>query len=221
MILRENHYKSQAGIYPLTEGIFPVVKPKGITSYDVIRNIKKMHPGKKIGHGGTLDPLASGVLIIAIGSKYTKQLHNVLNNTIKTYKVDIRLGAISVTNDSEGPIHEVKHARVPTTADIKNVLKEFEGVIYQIPPIYSAVKINGTAAYKLARRGERIVIKSKKVAIDSIKIESYFYPNLSLTVNCHSGVYIRALVRDIGKRLGCGGYVVELIRTRVGEYTLQ
>jgi len=205
----------------MTNMIVPIYKPKGCSSYDVIRELKKKHPGQKIGHGGTLDPLASGVLVIGIGSQATKRLSTVLKNTDKEYEALIELGKISATDDSEGPVKKlrVKESKIKAVnINLSATINSFVGEIEQIPPGYSAVKIKGVPAYKRSRRGEVLNLKPKKARINQIEIIEYIYPFLKLKIVCGSGTYIRSLARDIGKKLRTGAYLSELERTRVGQF---
>lgn len=208
-------------IMSIKKGISAIYKPLGITSYDVIRILKRIFPGEKIGHGGTLDPLAEGVLVVAVGREVTKQLHAVLNGTEKEYVTTIELGKSSATDDAEGPIKPYMPlvTKEPTLQDISSVMQKFVGNIEQVPPQYSAVKVQGKTAYSRARGGEIPVLASKKVHISSIDIEEYHYPMLRLRIVCGSGVYIRSIARDLGEALHTGGYVTALTRTRVGTFT--
>lgn len=202
--------------------IFAVYKPKGISSYDVIRKLKKKYQGERIGHGGTLDPLAEGVLVIGVGRAATKKLSFVLKDADKEYVATIELGGVSETDDSEGPVASVKRkvsSEKLNATQIQRALRTFVGEIKQVPPKYSAAKIRGVSAYKRARRGEEFSLKPKKVTIRKIELLTYAFPILKIWVVCGSGVYIRALARDIGEKLKTGGYLKSLVRTRVGEYT--
>ncbi|PIZ62984.1 tRNA pseudouridine(55) synthase TruB [Candidatus Roizmanbacteria bacterium CG_4_10_14_0_2_um_filter_39_13] len=200
--------------------IISVYKPKGITSYDVIRKLKEKYPREKIGHGGTLDPLAEGVLVVGIGREGTRQLQIILKGTKKTYEATIELGKTSLTDDSEGPIINTNNSHiVPTEQELIAVLSSFKGTTLQTPPKYSAVKINGVPAYKRARRGEQFVLQPKNIIIHSIKLLKYDFPHVQIEVACESGVYIRSLARDVGTKLKVGAYVSSLIRTAVGSYT--
>ncbi len=198
------------------QGIYPIYKKKGLTSYDVIRDIKKINNVEKIGHAGTLDPLAEGILIVAIGSKYTKKLNSNLYKN-KKYLAIICLGKESTTDDEEGIKKEINIKLIPSRDEIEKILNYFKGEIKQKPPIYSAVKINGTRAYKLARLGQTVKMKSRIVKIDSINIKKYKYPYLELEISTGPGVYIRSLARDVGKKLKTGAYLKSLIRTEVGN----
>jgi tRNA pseudouridine55 synthase len=201
------------------EGIFAIYKPKGITSYDVIRNLKKITKIEKIGHAGTLDPLAEGILVVAIGSKYTKELNSCLFKN-KKYSALVYLGEISTTDDSEGEKNKVNIKSIPSRKKIEEILINFIGDVKQRPPIYSAIKINGIRAYKLARSGQNVKMKERKVEIKDIIIKKYKYPYLFLEVSTGPGVYIRSLARDIGKKLETGAYLKKLIRTEVGNFNI-
>ncbi len=202
----------------ISEGIFAIYKPKGPTSNGILRKIKKLTGIEKVGHAGTLDPLACGVLVVGVGREATKQLGKIVEKD-KEYITKIRLGAESATDDAEGEIREFEVTKKPTLKKIKTIIQEFKGKIEQTPPVYSAVKVAGQEAYKRARRGEKFVIKPRLVEIKDIKIISYQWPYLKLKVLTGPGVYIRSLARDIGKRLTVGGYVVDLERTRVGNFS--
>jgi tRNA pseudouridine55 synthase len=199
-------------------GIIPIFKPTGCTSYDVIRQIKKKSEEKKIGHGGTLDPFAEGVLVVAIGREATKKLAIILNHTLKTYEATIVLGATSTTDDPEGEIRQLVDIGGRSSLSIETVeicVKDFVGEILQTPPVYSAVKIQGIPAYKRTRLGEKLVLEPKKVFVKEIKILEYSYPELKIELTCGSGFYVRALARDLGEKLGVGGYLKTLKRTRI------
>lgn len=201
------------------KGIFAVNKPAGITSHDVIYALRRKTGIKRIGHAGTLDPLASGVLVVAIGREYTKQLEKHVKSE-KEYIAEIFLGQTSTTDDMEGDKKIVNQALQPSLEDIKNTIKQFIGKIMQTPPSYSAIKVGGKVAYKQARRGEALELAPREVEIKDIEILDYEYPVIKLKITCGKGVYIRSLARDIGEKLKTGGYMQSLIRTRVGNYTL-
>lgn len=199
--------------------IFPVYKPKGVSSFDVIRKLRKEYPkGTKIGHGGTLDPLAEGVLVIGIGKESTKKLSEILKDSTKEYIAEFELGKTSETDDAEGPVESTGNSEKPSEKEVQNILEGFLGTTEQVPPKYSAVKVNGQPAYKRARRGEEFTLEPKEVTVHAIELLSYEYPIIKVRVETGSGVYIRALARDVGKKLGTGAYMKSLIRTRVGEY---
>lgn len=200
-------------------GIVPVLKPKGPTSHDVVAEVRRVVGPYKVGHAGTLDPLASGVLVIGIGPA-TKHLNDEMLKE-KEYEAVIKLGATSTTDDEEGDKTETVVSVVPMEATLRDVLKEFIGEISQVPPQFSAIKIKGKPAYQTAREGGSVPLAARPVRIFDIELLSYTWPYCSMRVRTGPGVYIRSLARDIGARLGCGGYIEELVRTRVGEYRLE
>lgn len=200
--------------------IVPVYKKKGPTSRSVINQIQKIINKKKVGHAGTLDPLASGVLVIGIGRQSTKKLHTSEFHE-KEYRAIIKLGEESTTDDEEGDKTNTNIKNiVPDVEKIEKTICYFTGEINQVPPIYSAIKIKGKEAYKYARKGKSIEIPDRKVLIKNINIIKYEYPLLEINVTSSKGVYIRSLARDIGKKLKTGGYLYELERTRVGNFNI-
>ena len=200
-------------------GFININKPINYTSMDVIRYLRKVTKIKKIGHAGTLDPLATGVLIVAIG-KYTKKINLIMDQS-KSYFTIIDLSKFSSTDDEEGEKTIVDIKEIPTIDQINRIINsKFSGEIEQIPPIYSAIKIKGKRAYDLARHGKNVEMKSRKVFIDNIQIVDYNWPYLSLNIECGKGTYIRSIGRDIGKELNTGGYLTKLVRTRIGSYNL-
>ncbi len=201
------------------KGIFAVNKPKGPTSNDIVQIIKRENRGEKVGHAGTLDPLASGVLIIAVGRESTRKIADQVKKE-KEYIAKIKLGQNSTTDDEEGEKETVEVKTKPELDQIKNILPKFIGKIMQIPPIYSAIKIKGREAYKYARAGKSIELEKRQVDIKDIKILGYSWPILEINIVCGPGVYIRSLARDIGKELKTGGYLADLERTRVGDFTI-
>jgi tRNA pseudouridine55 synthase len=227
--------------------IFAVFKPSGITSHDVVDKVRAFTGERRVGHGGTLDPLAEGVLVIAVGRKNTKQLDKYVKGD-KEYVSTLKLGEVSETDDSEGPIHTYKNSSgkklssnevqpqlasekaiiIPSRHDIEKCLTHFTGKIMQTPPIYSAIKVGGKPAYKYARQARKQggtlyqggTLKPRAVEIRKIEIISYEYPALELKIECGSGVYIRSLARDLGNELKTGAYLTKLVRTRVGEFKI-
>jgi tRNA pseudouridine55 synthase len=198
--------------------IFAVYKPKGPTSNQILTKIRKRTGIKKVGHAGTLDPLAQGILVVGVGRAATKQLGTIVAKE-KEYLATIRLGYTSTTDDNEGQKEKIQDITKPLLVHVKNTLKQFKGEIDQVPPIYSAIKIKGQEAYKLARKGKEVKMKSRKALIKKISLISYKYPYLKIKVITGPGVYIRSLARDIGQTLGTGGYLSSLERTRVGQFT--
>lgn len=198
--------------------LFAIHKEVGPTSHDLMYQIKRLFPGEKIGHAGTLDPLASGILVVGVGRSATKLLHTDSFNE-KEYIATITFGASSTTDDAEGEKTPRIVKNVPTQAEIEAVLKKFVGTITQLPPTYSAIKVKGTPAYKLARRGQAVELATRPAQVFSIKLLTYDWPQLSIKVVTGRGVYIRSLARDVGDALGVGGYISTLERTRVGRFT--
>jgi len=194
-------------------------KPKGITSHDVISKIRKITDVKKVGHAGTLDPLATGLLIVGIGRESTKRLGNLIKNTKKKYVAEIFLGEERDTDDAEGKVvSKAKKFTAPDVNSIKEILKNFQGEIEQTPPKYSAIKIKGKKSYELARKGKEFSLEGRKVTIYLIKLVEYKFPILKIQTTVSSGTYIRALARDIGRELGCGAYLKNLQRTKIGKF---
>ncbi|MCL5408525.1 MAG: tRNA pseudouridine(55) synthase TruB [Candidatus Omnitrophica bacterium] len=202
------------------EGFININKPSGITSYDVIRFIKKVfHPKEKLGHTGTLDPLASGVLVICAG-RATKFSHFFLNMD-KEYITTMELGKITDTDDVDGKVLETRSINNITSENIKEVVRGFLGEINQVPPIVSALKLKGEKSYNLYRKGENVVLLPRKVHIKEIEIVDIKIPEVKIRVVCSRGTYMRSLCRDIGEKLGCGATQSELLRTRVGKFTIK
>ncbi len=204
------------------QGVLLVDKPKGWTSFDVVAKVRGVlaYSGvtkPKVGHAGTLDPLATGLLILLLGD-YTKQASR-FSKLDKTYKVVMELGKISTTGDEEGEKTVLK-GQVPTKEALLAAFQGFLGEISQTPPSYSAIKVGGRRAYKLARQGKKVILEPRAVFIDSIKLESYSYPEVVFLTRVSSGTYIRSLVEDIGKALENGAYTKELCRTAVGNFNL-
>lgn len=204
------------------DGILLVDKPSGWTSHDVvakIRSLLKQQIGQKIkvGHTGTLDPFATGLLVLVVGS-YTKRAQE-FSKLDKTYEAELTLGSTSSTGDIEGEITP-KSTRQPSEAEVKAVLNKFVGEITQTPPAFSAIKVDGQRAYKLARAGKEVKIEPRKVKIYSIKNVRYEYPKMSFETEVSSGTYIRSLAEDVGQALGSGAYLSALRRTKVGHFII-
>jgi tRNA pseudouridine55 synthase len=202
------------------QGLLLVDKPPGISSFGVVarvRGVIKANTGQKlkVGHSGTLDPAASGLLVLAIGA-YTKKLFTLLKLD-KTYQAEMILGKKSSTGDSEGLITKIS-GQQPSLAELKLALKSFTGPITQTPPAFSAIKINGVRAYDLARQNKPVVLPSRPVTIYELKLISYAYPAAVIETRVSSGTYIRSLVEDIGEQLKVGAYTGNLRRLSIGEY---
>ncbi|MEI7758691.1 MAG: tRNA pseudouridine(55) synthase TruB [bacterium] len=203
-------------------GILLIDKPEGWSSFDCvakIRSFARIAESKKVkvGHAGTLDPLASGLMILLIGS-FTKKA-DYLTKKDKTYEVKMRLGVKSSTGDEEGEKLSVSDEE-PSEEKAKQAIACYIGKIDQIPPAYSAIKINGVRSYKLAREGKAVELKSRPVEIYSIDKVIYEYPYISFTTRVSSGTYIRSLVNDIGEKLGVGAYTTHIRRTSIADYDI-
>lgn len=197
-------------------------KPKGVTSHDVVDEVRKITAEKRVGHAGTLDPNATGLLIIGVGRDSTKHLGKIAKDTKKTYEAEIYLGEERDTDDREGVVvKKSKGVLPPEEVEIRLILTTFLGEQEQTPPVYSAIKIKGKKAYELARKGKKVDIKPREIVVYSIKVVDYKYPLLKIKTTVSSGTYIRALARDVGKRLGMGAYLKNLKRTKIGEFDLK
>ena len=201
-------------------------KPEGWTSFDVVaytrRQYRIEHPDEKkikVGHAGTLDPFATGLLILGVGREATKHLDD-FKNMFKTYIATIKLGEISDTYDKTGQITITNHQETITKEQIITVLDTFKGKQLQIPPMFSAKKINGQRLYALARKGIEVERKPNEIEIYEIKLLEYAWPILKIEVQCSAGTYIRTLAHEIGQKLKTGAYCQELVRTQIGEYLL-
>ncbi len=205
----------------MIDGILLINKERNITSYDVIRKLKKVLPkGQKIGHGGTLDPFATGVLVILLG-RGTKQM-NRIHSLKKTYVVKAEFGYSTDTQDITGTkmFEEKRNIKIGIEDIEKKIQNGFIGEILQTPPSYSAKKIAGRKAYELARKGEEVKLSPVSITVDTFKILQYDWPYVLFEISCSTGTYIRTLVDDLGKSLGTYATAVELERTRIGEYDL-
>lgn len=193
-------------------------KPLHWTSFDVVRKIRNTIKIKKVGHAGTLDPLASGLLIVCTG-KFTKKINEYMAQE-KEYTGSFTFGAISPTYDKESKPQDFKEYNHLTEDDIIEATKKFIGEIQQYPPIYSAIKKEGVALYELARRGEEVELKARTITISEFEITKVELPIVEFRVLCGTGTYIRSLAHDMGQALGCGAYLSELRRTKIGEYNV-
>jgi len=199
-------------------GYININKPAGPTSHDIVDHLRRITGIKKIGHAGTLDPFARGVLILGINREATKNIGKFVKLD-KEYIAQIYLGAISDTYDRTGKIIKRKCGEL-NSENIKNTLQSFVGKQKQIPPMYSAKKIKGKKLYELARQGKEIKREPEDIEIHSIKALSFSRPVLEIKVECSGGTYIRSLAHDIGEELGCGAYLKELTRTAIGNYKI-
>ncbi|MCK4874175.1 MAG: tRNA pseudouridine(55) synthase TruB [Phycisphaerales bacterium] len=203
---------------PTTTGIIVIDKPIGLSSMGVVRVVRGKARGAKTGHAGTLDPLATGVLVVCLG-RATKTLGRIME-TRKRYLAEVDLSAFTSTDDREGEREEVHVEQPPNRAVVERTVQRFVGEIEQTPSMYSAVKINGVRAYRLARKGIDAPMPSRQVTVYSIDVCDYAWPIVTLDVRCGKGTYVRSLARDIGRALGTGGHLAALRRTAVGDFTI-
>lgn len=196
-------------------------KPKGLTSHDVVDLVRRASGEKRVGHAGTLDPNATGLLIVGVGREETKKLSELTKSTKKTYLAEIFLGEERDTDDSEGRITSKNEDKIPTSDEVNKVVMSFLGEQEQIPPSFSAVKLQGKKAYELARKGKVVEIKPRKITVYKAKLLDYKYPILKLEFEVSPGTYIRSLARDMGCKLGTFGYLKELRRTKIGKFSLR
>ena len=204
--------------------VLAVNKPPGISSAAAVGRVKRLLPrginGEKIrvGHAGTLDPFATGVLLVLIG-KATKRCEALMSSA-KEYEATIKFGATTATDDPAAPERVVEDASPPSGDTLRAAIQQLIGDVLQMPPVYSALKLGGQRACDRARAGEIVALQPRRVRIDSITLLDYTWPHARIHVACGRGTYIRAIARDIGAALGVGGYLTQLCRTRVGEFTL-
>lgn len=199
-------------------GILIVDKPKGMTSHDVVNIARKVFNTKKVGHAGTLDPIATGVLIILVGEA-TKKSDTLLNDD-KSYAATLRLGLATDTGDASGKVTKTCLTEGLTPETVEDAVMSFVGEIEQVPPMYSAVKFKGKTLYKWARKGVEVPRKARKINIKEISIKEITIPDVMFEVTCSKGTYIRQLCADIGDKLGSCGHMAELRRTRSGQYDI-
>lgn len=201
-------------------GLLCLNKPAGLTSRDLVNRIQRVLRPAKVGHAGTLDPMATGVLLVAVGS--ATRLISHLQQREKVYESVFELGCSSDTDDITGAV--TRHAapdRIPDESAITIALREFTGQILQHPPAFSAVHIQGRRAYELARQGNAVIPNARTVEVQEITVHRWEWPELSVRIRCGSGTYIRSIARDLGIRLGCGGLMSSLQRTAIGEFHLE
>lgn len=202
----------------MTGGILVVDKPPGATSFDIVRMVRKETGVKRVGHGGTLDPAATGVLLVLLGQ--AARVSDYLMDLPKTYVALVRLGVETDTYDAEGETVS-EHDVTATTEDVRRALAAFEGEVEQVPPAYSALKVEGKRAYDLARRGETVALRPRKVQVYRVALLRYDPPLAEIEVECGRGTYIRSLAHDLGAALGCGAHLAALRRTRIGPFTAE
>jgi tRNA pseudouridine55 synthase len=205
------------------DGLLLIDKPAGMTSFGVVSRVRRQlsqQTGRriKVGHTGTLDPFATGLMIIVVGS-YCKRAGE-FSKLDKTYEATLRLGQTSTTGDPEGELSHISNIQ-PSRAELEIVLTRFCGTIQQTPPAYSAIKVDGQRAYALARAGKTVELDSRTVTISRLELLEYAYPEARIVCDVSSGTYVRSLVEDIGRMLGTGAYTTALRRLRVGGYALK
>ncbi len=200
-------------------GILNLHKPSGITSRQVVDRVASLLPRIKVGHAGTLDPLASGVLVVCVGAA-TRLVESVQRMT-KTYYAVILLGARSDTLDADGRVTMVESPRVPSEQEVREAVAGRVGMVAQLPPEYSALWVKGQRASDLARAGQAVDLQPRLVRIDRAELVTYRWPRLELEIDCGAGTYIRSVACDLGEALGCGGLIEKLVRTRIGPFELE
>ena len=199
-----------------------VDKPQGVSSHDVVDKVRELTGEKRVGHAGTLDPNATGLLIVGVGRESTRKLGDLSKNTKKIYEAEIFLGEERDTDDIEGKITSTnEQVSSPTQKRVKQILNMFLGETDQVPPAFSAIKKGGRKAYDLSRRGQKVELESRKVTIYSIELLEYKYPILKIRCEVSSGTYIRSLARDIGRQLAVGAYLKNLRRTKIGKFSVK
>lgn len=200
-------------------GFLNVYKPKGKTSHDVVAILRRLTKVKQIGHTGTLDPFAEGVLPICIG-KATRLIEYLADD--KAYVGTVKLGVATTTYDTEGEVVKTSEGKI-TRDDLENILDKFRGEIEQVPPIYSAIKVNGKKLYEYARKGEEVKIEPRRVTIFRLDLLSFDYENQTaeLYIECSKGTYIRSIANDLGEVLGVGGHLIKLVRVKAGDFVLE
>ena len=199
-------------------GLLLIDKPAGITSFGIVARLRSLTGIKRIGHAGTLDPLATGLMLLLLGSA-TKQAQALLKLD-KSYAATIRLGWDSTTGDEEGEKTQVSDV-IPALPQVERVLAQFQGQLTQVPPQYSAIKVQGQPAYKLARKGQKVSLEPRPIEIYHLELLNYEYPEVKISTSVSSGTYIRSLAADIGRALATGGYLSELRRTQIGSYIIE
>ncbi len=203
----------------MIDGVLVIDKPVGLTSHDVVQRIRRWAGQRRVGHLGTLDPLATGVLPLALGE--ATKLSKLLTHGEKVYRGRVRLGVETTTYDREGEVVGTRDAPWPGREEVSKALERFQGEIQQVPPPYSAVKSGGEAAYRRARRGETVELEPRTVTIHELRVLDYEPPDVHLEVRCSAGTYLRALAHDLGALLDTGGTLWELCRTRSGPFDLE
>jgi len=227
-----HHKKSSGpkGLDPSTGeplvGLLNVDKPLRLSSMSVVSVVRRRAGGAKTGHAGTLDPLATGVLLVCVGKPATRAVDRFMGMP-KRYRATVDLSSFTSTDDAEGerevvvPPDDPEHPAIPSIDAIRAACDQWTGRIMQAPPAFSAIKVGGRRAYRMARRGEEVDLPARPIEIHSIEIVDYAWPGLVIDVHCGKGTYIRSLARDLGRTLGVGGHLTSLRRTAIGEYAIE
>ena len=200
------------------EGVLLVDKPQGLTSHDVVYRLRRKLQMKKIGHAGTLDPMATGLLVMLIGK--ATRISQYLMSVDKVYEGEITLGVVTNSQDAEGEVMETRPVPALTEAAVREVMKSFLGDQYQMPPMFSAIKIGGVALYKLARKGEEVEREPRFIRVAAFELTSFALPRLTFNLHCTKGTYVRTIAHDLGQKLGCGAHLSALRRTGSGQFTI-
>ena len=200
------------------EGVLLVDKPKGLTSHDVVYHLRRKLQMKKIGHAGTLDPMATGVLVMLIGK--ATRISQYLMSVDKAYEGEATLGVVTDSQDAEGEIMETRPVPGLTEAQVRETMKTFLGDQYQTPPMHSAIKVDGVKLYQLARKGEEVEREPRFIRVASFELLSYALPKISFDLHCTKGTYVRTIAHDLGLKLGCGAHLSALRRTASGKFKI-
>jgi tRNA pseudouridine55 synthase len=204
----------------MVHGFLNIDKPAGLTSHDVVARVRRLVQQRRVGHAGTLDPAATGVLVVALGGA-TRLIEYVQDATTKRYHAVVRLGVTTATDDAEGAVLATAPVPPLDRAAIEGVLAQFRGAIMQVPPMYAALHHEGRRLHELARAGLVVERAARQVAIERLELREWSAPDLTLDVVCGKGTYIRALARDLGQALGCGAHLDALRRTAVGTFLIE
>jgi len=199
-------------------GILNIDKPQGLTSHDVVARVRRISGQRRVGHAGTLDPIATGVLLLCLGQ--ATRVSEYLMASSKIYRACIRLGVTTDTYDSEGQIIDQTDCQHITRQQVERVLQDMAGPLDQVPPMYSAIKHKGTPLYRLARRGKTVERKARRIVIHAAELLEWHVPDIEVRIHCSKGTYIRSLAHDLGQRLGCGAHLTGLTRLASGCFQL-
>lgn len=200
------------------EGVLLVDKPEGLTSHDVVYHLRRKLQMKKIGHAGTLDPMATGLLVMLIGK--ATRISQYLISVDKVYEGEVTLGVVTDSQDAQGEVMETRPVPPLTETQVREAMKGFLGDQYQMPPMHSAIKIDGVPLYKMARKGEEIEREPRFIRVASFELNSFAPPKFTFTLHCTKGTYVRTIAHDLGNKLGCGAHLSALRRTGSGKFNI-